>query len=273
MDFCQCVFSIMRPGQEGWPHCCPTAPKAAQPPLGSAALFGSPSTAPLHGANAVSAAAVTSSQVDALQHQQHSSLACLWGTPRPRQPTPLPTDTFPRRPGFPLGCAVQRAADAVHAGSTEPPIFPGMHAFEEPAAFGVGRCGGASLGTLNSSWRGTHSPGFGSPGVCMSPTAAAATASIGDRASAQSGTFCHSPRPLGPLGEDRETVEGWGASGWGGDCAGVKQTSGDAATSKLSAALLGYFPDEFLSHFVTQPIRMQPLINRGEKQYKIYTSR
>lgn len=73
---------------------------------------------------------------------------------------------------------------------------------------------------------------------------------------------------MGPLGEDKEAIEGWGASGWGGDSVGVKKTSGDAASSKLSASLLGYFPDEFLKHFVTQPIRMQPLINRGEEKNK-----
>jgi len=43
----------------------------------------------------------------------------------------------------------------------------------------------------------------------------------------------------------------------------VQGTSDDAATSKLSAATLGYHKDPFLHFFVPQPARRAPLIHRG----------
>ncbi|KAJ1724131.1 carboxy methyl transferase for protein phosphatase 2A [Coemansia erecta] len=43
----------------------------------------------------------------------------------------------------------------------------------------------------------------------------------------------------------------------------VQGTSVDAATSRESAARLGYIADPFIKHFVRQPQRRAPLINRG----------
>ena len=45
--------------------------------------------------------------------------------------------------------------------------------------------------------------------------------------------------------------------------AAVVQTNDEAATSRLSAAQLGYFNDEFVQHFVAEPRRRAPIINRG----------
>lgn len=43
----------------------------------------------------------------------------------------------------------------------------------------------------------------------------------------------------------------------------VERTSDDAAISKLSAATLGYYTDEFMPFFVKGGTRRSPLINRG----------
>jgi len=43
----------------------------------------------------------------------------------------------------------------------------------------------------------------------------------------------------------------------------VERTSDDAAVSKLSAATIGYYDDEFMPHFVKGGTRRSPLINRG----------
>eukprot|EP00698_Gefionella_okellyi_P002857 TRINITY_DN12725_c0_g1_i1.p1 TRINITY_DN12725_c0_g1~~TRINITY_DN12725_c0_g1_i1.p1 ORF type:complete len:354 (-),score=53.77 TRINITY_DN12725_c0_g1_i1:31-1050(-) len=43
----------------------------------------------------------------------------------------------------------------------------------------------------------------------------------------------------------------------------VQATNDDATTSKLSCVQLGYFQDDFVSHFVSDPQRRPPLIHRG----------
>ena len=45
--------------------------------------------------------------------------------------------------------------------------------------------------------------------------------------------------------------------------AAVSATSDDAAVSKLSCVTAGYYSDPFIHHFVRQPARRPPLINRG----------
>ena len=43
----------------------------------------------------------------------------------------------------------------------------------------------------------------------------------------------------------------------------VQQTNSDAAVSKLSCSLAGYFEDEFLPFFVKRRVRRDPIINKG----------
>lgn len=201
---------------------------------------------------------------------REKSLASLWGQPVARQRGAAPTPWLQTHTGSPLGCAVLRASAAVRSGRDSPP-FVGQHSFD-PAFDTQGHFEESSR---YGGFPAFGSPGrFGQPGGCTNVAAFQGPAGLEPlrlaRDSWAFGDACGAERlsPLDPgigtIREDGEAVEGWGARGWGGDSAGVKKTSGDAASSKLSASLLGYFPDEFLKHFVTRPTRMQPLINRGE---------
>ncbi|OEH75036.1 hypothetical protein cyc_00753 [Cyclospora cayetanensis] len=201
--------------------------------------------------------------------------APLWGELRPHQIGGGVPDGFPRRTGQPLGCAVLRASDLVHAGSDFPPAA-GLDIFRTPSgsradlrgSFGMAAAATGGFGDARSRFG-----GFGGHGSALGPAGLPALPeSFGAAGGPPLGPNVGSHRPeafrffqraLRPLDEDSECLDGWGSGGWGGDCPGVKRTSGDAALSKFSASLLGYFPDEFLKHFVKNPTRMQPLINRG----------
>ncbi|KAL8438654.1 hypothetical protein ACSSS7_000027 [Eimeria intestinalis] len=202
---------------------------------------------------------------------RRGSLSSLWGSNKPQQRSGVIATAFPRQTGAPLGCAVLSASAAVRSGMDSPPLsdmhFPG-------SSFG----GPLSAGGFSSYEEAT---GFRMPGQMSFPARPGgprplfASAHPRLNSIAEWGnSFAGSPRgpdqfdlcrPTGGTAahEEDEAAEGWGAKGWSGDSIGVKKTSFDAASSKLSASLLGYFPDEFLKHFVTQPTRMQPLINRG----------
>jgi len=43
----------------------------------------------------------------------------------------------------------------------------------------------------------------------------------------------------------------------------IKRTADDSSISKLSAANLGYFEDEFLQYFAVRSIKKPPIINKG----------
>lgn len=70
-----------------------------------------------------------------------------------------------------------------------------------------------------------------------------------------------------------EEVCGWGDKGWVGECAGLKLTSVDACRGKMSSVLFGYYKDPFLRFFVNEPLRMLPIMNRGEEGGKEETGR
>ncbi|KAL8447621.1 hypothetical protein Emag_004231 [Eimeria magna] len=199
------------------------------------------------------------------------SLSSLWGTTKPQQRSGVLAAGFPRQTGAPLGCAVLSASAAVRSGRDSSPLgdmhFPGssLRAPINAAGFSAyGDSAGFRLpGQLGfPAIPGSHHGPFATPHPRLE--------SLSERESALTGTpggtdhfDSFRPRAGTTSHEEEEAAEGWGAKGWSGDSIGVKKTSFDAASSKLSASLLGYFPDEFLKHFVTQPTRMQPLINRG----------
>ncbi|KAL8439387.1 hypothetical protein Efla_001857 [Eimeria flavescens] len=211
----------------------------------------------------------------AAQDKRRVSLSSLWGSNKPQPRVRLLATGFPRQTGPPFGCAVLSASAAVRSGRdlfplsdfqfpgsssqglsgvTLSPPYDGLSPFRTPGTLGLPTPGSSLAGSSRNDGRlGSRGGRGGLPGLPE-------THRLSNDFDLVDQPF-HSSGPT--RSEEDEAAEGWGSKGWGGDSAGVKKTSFDAASSKLSASLLGYFPDEFLKHFVTQPPRMQPLINRG----------